>query len=50
MFMVFLEGLVSIVAILALVFASAGLGVLLGHLLVALRRIFGPSQHQDQKM
>lgn len=50
MFMFFLEGLVCLVALLALVFASAGLGVLLGHLLVALRRIFGPSSHQNQKM
>lgn len=50
MFMIVLEGLVWLVAILALVFASAGLGVLLGHLLVALRRIFGPGPHQNQKL
>ena len=50
MFMIFMEGLVCLAAILALIFVSAGLGVLLGYLLVALRRIFGPGPHQNQKM
>ena len=50
MLMMFVDGLawllVIVLAILVLVFASVGLGALLGHILARLRRTFGPSPQQ----